>query len=349
MKGESNTLDTNHIEPAKANIPKIAIYGIYKNEENLIKRFLESAQAADEVVLCDTGTTDNTNDIIKHFIEDHQKVNLKTVPINISPWRFDDARNTALSLVSPHVDICISLDMDEYLMENWKEHLVNQWENGVTRYYHKYKTLWSDGSNSEHCHERIHARNGYTWMLPVHEILEFNGSENIKYLPDFWIYHHPEEKSSRISYLSLLEQSVKERKDIWKSWSFLADEYLSAARYDDALRAIDTALEITNSDKAFLHKQKYFVYKSQKNIDLALLSINTSILYMPERREVYVEKAKFLSHLGKNTEAYFTLLDAEKRTNKIIDYNYNSSAWDQAFQDLKSTIYKLVKKEGLIL
>ena len=339
----------NNKEPIEANNPLIAVYGIYKNEQNFIERFLESVQTADEVVLCDTGATDDTNSIIKKFIENHPNINLKTVPIGISPWRFDDARNTALSLVSPYVEICISLDIDEYLMENWKEHLINQLEDGVTRYYHKFKTFWTDDSVSEHWHERIHSRNGYTWKLPVHEILEFNGLENIKRLPDFWMYQKPEEKDSRNSYLSLLEQSVKERKDIWKSWSFLAGEYLGVARYDDALRAIDTALEITNSDKSFLHKQKHFVYKAQRNIDLALLSLNTSIFYMPERREVYLEKVRYLSHLGRNVEAYFTVLEAEKRTDRIIDYHYNLSVWDRAFYDLKSNIYKLAKKEGLIL
>ncbi len=152
-------------------------------------------------------------------------------------------------------------------MENWKEHLINQWEEGITRYYHKFKTFWPDGSVSEHWHERIHTRKGYTWKLPVHEVLEYNGLENIKRLPDFWIYQKPEEKESRHSYLSLLEQSVKERKDIWKSWSFLANEYVSTRRYDDALRAIDIALVITNSDKAFLHKQNtwYIKYRAMSN------------------------------------------------------------------------------------
>ena len=338
----------NNKEAIETKNPLIAVYGIYKNEQNFIGRFLESVQAADEIVLCDTGATDETNNIIKKFVENHPNINLKIVPIYISPWRFDDARNTSLSLVSPEIDICISLDIDEFLMDDWKVHLINQWEDGVTRYYHKFKTFWIDGSISEHWHERIHIRKGYTWKLPVHEVLEYSGLESIKRLPDFWIYQKPEEKETRHSYLPLLEQSVKERKDIWKSWSFLANEYLSVERYDNALKAIDTALEITNSDKSFLHKQKYFIYKAQNKMDLALLSLNTAISYMPERREVYVEKAKFLSQLGRNIEAYFSLLDAKKKTARIIDYHFNLSAWDSAFDNLKSNIIKKAKKEGLL-
>jgi len=328
--------------------PLIAVYGIYKNEQNFIERYLNSVKEADEIVLCDTGSTDDTNDIIKKFVKEHPNTKLKTHRIYISPWRFDDARNASLSMVSPEIDICLSLDIDEYLMEDWKKHLINQWEAGVTKYHHKFKTFWTDGSESKHWHERIHTRNGYTWKLPVHEVLEYRGTEKIKRLSDFWIYHEPKEKDSRQNYLSLLEQSVKEKKDNWKSWSFLADEYLNIAKYDKALQAIDTALEINNSDKSFLNKQKYLIYKAQKKNNLALLCLNRAIFHMPQRRELYVEKAKYLSQLEKYNKAYLAILEAEKRTDKIIDYHFNSSAWGETFADLKSNICKQAKKEGIL-
>ena len=342
---EKISMQKNNIEPIEPRDPLIAVYGIYKNEQTFIKRFLESVQVADEIVLCDTGATDETNNIIKSFIKDHPTVNLKIVSICVSPWRFDDARNVALSLVSPEIDICISLDIDEYLMENWKENLALHWEKDVTRYYHKFKTYWADGNVSEHWHERIHIRKGYVWKLPVHEILEYNGIEKIKHLNDFWLYQKPEIKDSRHSYLDLLEQSVKERKDVWKSWSFLANEYLSIARYDDALKAIDTALEIENSDKSYLHRQKFFIYKLQNKTELALYCLNTAIFHLSNRREPYTDKAKYLLELGRNTEAYFTLLEAEKNNNKLIDYHYDPSVWDDEFIMLKSKVLKLAKKD----
>ncbi len=70
---------------------------------------------------------------------------------------------------------------------------------------------------------------------------------------------------------------------------------------------------------------------------------------MPQRREIYLEKAKYLSNIRRNIEAYFTILEAEKRTQKIIDYHYNSSAWGSAFNSLKNNIYNLAKKEGLLI
>ncbi len=325
----------------------VAVYGIYKNEENFIERFLNSVKNADEIVLCDTGSTDKTNDIINKFMKSNTEVNIKTFSIYISPWRFDDARNTALSLVSPDIDICISLDMDEYLSDDWKNSLINQYDQSVTRYYHRFKTYWENGDISEYLHDRIHIRNNYIWKLPVHEILEYDGDEKVKILSDFCVYHKPEEKATRKSYFTLLKQSVKERKDIWKSWSFLAGEYLSIGDYNGSLNALDTALKLKDCDKSFLYKQKYYVYKFLGEIDEALFCLNNSIFYMPQRREPYYEKAKFLSEIGRNAEALFTILEAENKKDKIIDYHCDEAAWGEKFNEFKQTIYNLAKKDGL--
>ena len=69
---------------------------------------------------------------------------------------------------------------------------------------------------------------------------------------------------------------------------------------------------------------------------------------MPERRELYVEKAQYLNQLGRNTEAYLTILEAEKRTNKIVDYHFDSSAWNNSFEKIKSNLFEQAKKEGIL-
>jgi glycosyltransferase involved in cell wall biosynthesis/trans-aconitate methyltransferase len=335
-------------ELLEANKPSCAVYGIYKNEEKFMERFLNSVKDADEIVLCDTGSNDQTNIILQNFKELNPGVNLKTYKICVSPWRFDDARNTALSLIDGDMDICISLDIDEYPMENWREVLSNRWDLNFTRYYHKFKTIWANGRFSAHWHERIHKRCGYTWKLPVHEILEYQGEEKICWIDDFWIYHEPDHKKSRSSYLPMLEQSIKERPDVWKTWSFLAGEYLSASRYEEALAAIDKALTLKDSDKGYLHKMKYDLYKNQNKQELAMLNLNTSISYLPNRREPYFEKARYLHQLGRNVEAYLTLIEAKNLNQKITDYHYNPSCWDEEFDKFMRETRELAQKEWLL-
>jgi glycosyltransferase involved in cell wall biosynthesis len=328
-----------------ANQPTYAVYGIYKNEEKFIKRFIDSVKEADEVVLCDTGSTDDTNNILETLKKNNPNINLKTYKTHISPWRFDDARNAAMSLVGKDIDICISLDIDEYLMENWREVLDRVWDIKFTRYYHKFKTILGNGKYSIHRHDRIHIRRGYCWKLPVHEILEYKDKEKACWIDDLWIYHQPDTNKPRTSYLPLLEQSIKERPDVWKTWSFLGGEYLAQGKCSKTINAIDRALQIDNSDKGFLYKQKYWVYKYKKDSNVALLCLNNYILNKPNRREPYFEKALYLHELNRNVEALSALKAAEKITDAVIDYHYNPNAWGEKFDEMMSKVLVLAKKE----
>ena len=328
-----------------ANRPRYAVYGIYKNEEKCIERLLTSVRDADEIVLCDTGTTDGTNEIIADFLQRNPGVNLKTYAISVQPWRFDDAYNAALSLVGGDIDLCINMGMDETLMENWRGVLDATWDIRYTRYYHKFQTDWGNGAISRHNHDRPHVRRGYVWRLPVHEILEYDGTERICWNNDFWIYHTPDTKKARGSYLPLLEISAKERPDVWKTWGFLAGEYMAKGRYDDALAAIDSAMALPPSDKGHLYKLKFFIHRALRKPEMALLNIDTAIAQMPERREPYVEKARYLSSLGRNGEAYFAMKQATKRTAEIVDYHHNAGCWGERFDTLMAQIRELAARE----
>ena len=84
---------------------KIAVYAICKNEEQFVRRFCESAKQADLILIADTGSSDNTVDLAK-------ECGATVYNINVRPWRFDKARDTALNLIPGDFDVCISLDLD---------------------------------------------------------------------------------------------------------------------------------------------------------------------------------------------------------------------------------------------
>ena len=87
---------------------KIAVYTIALNEEQFVERWYEANKDADCLVIADTGSTDNT-------VELARSLGILVHEIRVKPWRFDDARNTALALVPADVDVCVSVDMDEVL------------------------------------------------------------------------------------------------------------------------------------------------------------------------------------------------------------------------------------------
>lgn len=331
--------------------PKIAVYGIFKDEEKFIKRFLESCKDADEIVLCDTGSTDKTISIIEEFVNDFRLWNKITVEkITVLPWRFDDARNTALQFISPDIDICISLDSDEYLQKNWKEIIQKEYDPTVTRYYHRFCSFWNEQetNKSEHWHERIHVRRGYKWALPVHEILErYDGEEKIKWLTNFWMYQKPDMSKNRGSYLPLLEISTVERPDIWKSWSFLASEYFMQNRKTEALTALDKALALPDSDKSYIHNFKAKIFEELGRFNEAVNSLREAISANPNMREYAVYMAQAYERRFYQTGeqhliqmAKLMISGAEKITTRTDGYSYNPDCWDESFEKIKNTIMR---------
>lgn len=320
-------------EILKAHDPKIAVYGIFKNEIEFLPRMLDSCLGADQLVLCDTGSNDGSDELVRAYLDDG-RISGKCVKIHVSPWRFDDARNAALSLIDDDMDLCISIDADEYLMPGWKEYLISHWEPRFTRYNHRFSTFWSETSKTEHWHDRIHARHGYSWKLPVHEILE-STTETVKWLPDFWMYQKPDTTKNRGSYLPLLEISVNERPDVWKSWTFLAQEYATKGDYLAADAALRRAATCSGADMSYINKLHFYHASNCNDYAGAIESINRSIDDAPTCREFYYIKGEFQYRNGNYIDALATLhrgasLPQDKRT----DYHYDPRAYGESYDNL---------------
>jgi glycosyltransferase involved in cell wall biosynthesis len=86
-------------------IPKISAVLIMKNEEVLLPRVLSSLQGIDEIILCDTGSSDQTVEIAKRYVKE----------VHFFEWcdDFAKARNHAKSFATG--DWILSIDCDEIL------------------------------------------------------------------------------------------------------------------------------------------------------------------------------------------------------------------------------------------
>jgi len=89
---------------------KLSVAIICKNEEKLIQRAIVSVQAADEIVILDTGSTDSTESVVA-------ALNLPQVKFikDSYVWKddFADARNAAMDCCSG--DWCLLLDADDFM------------------------------------------------------------------------------------------------------------------------------------------------------------------------------------------------------------------------------------------
>ena len=91
---------------------KIAVYTIALNEVKHVERWMNATKDADLRIVADAGSTDGTQELLR-------SMGAIVYDISVQPWRFDTARNTALSLVPADVDVCLSLDMDEVPSPNF--------------------------------------------------------------------------------------------------------------------------------------------------------------------------------------------------------------------------------------
>ena len=139
---------------------------ICKNEEKYVDTWYNSVKEADKIFALDTGSSDNTYNLLK----DKDKVIIKREVI--SPWRFDTARNRSLDMVDKDTDICVCIDLDEVLLPGWRRLLEEAWKEDTTRALYTYNwRLENEIPLVSFYLDKIHSRNGYRWTHPVHEVL----------------------------------------------------------------------------------------------------------------------------------------------------------------------------------
>ena len=212
---------------------KIAVYAISKNEEQFVQRFCDSAQDADLILIADTGSTDKT-------VEKALECGAKVYDICISPWRFDKARDAALSLIPRDFDVCISLDLDEVLEPGWREEIERVWTEQTTRL--RYKFDW--GCGISFFYEKIHHRHGYHWHHPVHEYPRPDNriQEVYAHTDMLLVSHHPDPTKSRGQYMPLLELAVKEDPHCPRNAFYHARELTFYDRWEEAVKALNSYL-----------------------------------------------------------------------------------------------------------
>lgn len=143
---------------------KLGVYAICKNEISCIHRWLECVKEADDVIIVDTGSTDGTWEAL-------QQSGVRCVQKIFEPFRFDVARNYALSLVPEDCDICLPLDPDMTISNGWCEQIKKAWDKNLGVLYVPMYTPHENSAGLRVCH----ARKGCAWEFPAYELLSYIG------------------------------------------------------------------------------------------------------------------------------------------------------------------------------
>lgn len=313
---------------------KISVYAICKNEEKFAARWLKSMSEADEIFVTDTGSADNTVSVLK-------EAGVKVQSINLNEWRFDTARNISLSFVDDDTDICVCTDLDEVFDKGWRDKLEKAWVKGETTRL-RYNYTWSfneDGTPGvTFLLDKIHLRNGYKWVNPVHEVLKYAEKTESFVQTDIQLNHFPDADKSRSQYLPLLELSVKENPNDDRNMHYLGREYMFYGEWDKCIETLKYHLNMPTAvwldERSASMRYIARAYKAKGDFYSASIWLYRAIAEAPYLREGYAEAAGLAYQENNWEKVYFMVNEALKIKSRPKTYINEGFCWDSTLYDL---------------
>lgn len=327
---------------------KIVVYAICKNEEKFVDRWMDSMGEADQVVVLDTGSTDDT---VRRLRKRGAAVTVETV----TPWRFDTARNRSLELVPEDADICVCTDLDEEFHPGWRAALERAWVPGAVQASYRYTWSFQSGGREGVVFwiEKIHSRRGWRWTHPVHEVLQWTGemppgrkvaAEGVQ------LDHHPDPAKSRGQYLPLLELSVEEDPEDDRNMHYLGREYLYRGRWDDCIRTLRRHLDMPTArwrDERCASMR--YIARAYAGKGEAMLARDWGLLAVaeaPHLREPYMDLAMLLYEQEEWEGVLYFTGCALGITERPRTYICEASSWGSLPYDLRAMAYYHTGRRG---
>jgi hypothetical protein len=268
----------------------VGIYALAKNESANVAAWEASGRDADVRVVTDTGSTDDTVQLLRAADVDVSR----GAPV---PWRWDDAHNLSLSHLPATVDVCIRLDLDEVLVPGWRDALEAAWRPGVGRMRYWYS--WSESVRWQA--DRVHARAGYRWQGATHEgLVCWHGSDVEVFAEGFEIRQKRDPAKRHTTDLALLEQAARENPgDVRMRW-YLARE-LDYAGDERATTAFEEYLALPGgrpAERAYARRTL-----ARRQPDMAPKHLVAAQLESEQEPEAFLECAERARGLGDTVAA----------------------------------------------
>lgn len=222
----------------------ISLCMIVKNEEDVLKRCLESIKdVVDEIVIVDTGSTDNTKRIAKEFTDKIYHFN----------WIDDFAKARNCSFSKATKDYILWLDADDVVLPKDRELFKDLKENldkNTDIVMMKYNCGFDDNGNPTLSYYRerlIKNFKNYKWIGRIHEVIPPNG--NIIY-SDIAITHKKIHENDPNRNLRIFEKMIKDNEilDSRQKFYYAREVYYSG----DYNKAIEKFNDFLASDEKWV-------------------------------------------------------------------------------------------------
>jgi tetratricopeptide (TPR) repeat protein len=303
---------------------KIAVYAVAKNEEQFVDRFCEAASSADLILIADTGSGDQTiNKALKH-----EKTSVGN--IWVKPWRFDKARDAALALIPPDIDVCISLDLDEVLQPGWRAEIEKVWKLGETT---RLRYLFDWGVGIQFYYEKIHARFGYHWHHPCHEYPRPDGRITEVYATTdaLLAVHRPDNTKSRGQYLDILKLSVEEDPICPRNAFYYARELSFHAQWQEAIKECHRYLALPGAtwvnERCYAYRVIGRCFKELGDSEKAYGAFLQAASEAPNTREPWFELSDLMRAQNRYEEGFAFAKKCLSITDKEKVYTVDPSVW----------------------
>jgi tetratricopeptide (TPR) repeat protein len=226
--------------------------------------------------------------------------------------------------------------MDEVLVPGWRQELEAITNTNITRPRYQYTWSWGpDGSPGlQYGGDKIHARHGYRWRHPVHEVLIADRIEEVQGWVKLQIHHYADNTKPRSQYLPLLAQSVVEDPMDDRNAFYYARELFFYGQFDAAREEFKRHLSLPRAVwKPERAASMRYIAKMAENFMEAEEWFKKAVEEAPDRREAYVDLAKLYYENNRWFDCIEVAEAAIDIKEKPLEYLCEEFAWGSAPYD----------------
>lgn len=310
---------------------KVAVYTIALNEAMHVDRWADSAIDADYRIVADTGSTDDTVARLTH-------TGVTVHRIAVRPWRFDVARNAAMALIPEDVDVCVTMDMDTYLLHGWREKLEATWQPGTAALYCRLELLTNIADPAPikaWPSKSFHARWGYRFKRPVHEVLHFSGDNEVAISNDSIAMRHVQDhnKTTRQQYLPLMKLAHAEDPNDAQICFWLGRDYMWAGRHADGIQMLERYLAIPSGTWAE-ERSEAMRFLARMQVDKRIYWLDKARIEAPHRREIWLDLAEEFHAQADWLSLFWAAANGIEKTHRTGSYLDDEQCWGFRLFDL---------------
>lgn len=268
---------------------------IVKNESRIITRLMESVVSIiDRYVICDTGSTDGTPEIIKTFFES------KGIPGEIiyEPFKnFGYNRTFALKAARGCATYALLLDADMILK-------IEPGFNKQALIADAYLIIQKGGNLSYHNTRLIRLDIDAKCVGPTHEYYDLPAGSRSEKLDTIWIVDIGDGGSKADKFdrdIRLLKAGIEEEPDNGRYYFYLANSYFNTGRHQESIPYYKRRIELGGwSEEVFYaHLNLGHAFMKTGQDEMAICTWMNGYNIHPSRAETIYEIAKYYREKGK--------------------------------------------------